>query len=147
MKRRNLLLLAAFCTTAFAALPQAWAQGAAKPIRLIAPYAPGGPIDTTARVLAEQVKNTLGTVVIENKPGAGGNIGADLIAKAAPDGHTIGIAAVATHAINPWLFAKMPYNAATDFAPITQLVRVPNVLVMNAATADRLHIKTKPSPT
>ena len=144
MKRRILLQLGALAA-ALAPLPQAalaQAQTGNKPIRLIVPYAAGGPIDTTARVLAEQVRNTLGTVVIENKPGAGGNIGADLVAKAAPDGHTIGIAAVATHAINPWLFAKMPYNAATDFAPITQLVRVPNVLVINAATADRLNIKT-----
>jgi tripartite-type tricarboxylate transporter receptor subunit TctC len=84
----------------------------------------------------------LGVVVIENKPGAGGNIGVDVVAKAAPDGLTIGIAAVATHAINPWLFARMPFDAAKDFAPITQLVRVPNVLVMNAEAANRLAIHT-----
>lgn len=106
------------------------------------PYAPGGPIDVTARLLAERVKDTLGTVIIDNKPGGGGNIGADLVAKAAPDGLTIGIAAVATHAINPWLFSKMPYDAAKDFAPITQILRVPNVLVMNADTAARLKIGT-----
>jgi tripartite-type tricarboxylate transporter receptor subunit TctC len=92
--------------------------------------------------LAERVKDSLGTVIIDNKPGAGGNIGADLVAKAAPDGSTIGIAATATHAVNPWLFKKMPYNAATDFAPITQMVRVPNVLVMNAETAQRLRINS-----
>jgi tripartite-type tricarboxylate transporter receptor subunit TctC len=106
------------------------------------PYAPGGPLDVTARALAERVKDSLGTVIVENKPGAGGNIGADAVAKAAPDGLTIGIAAVATHAINPWLFSKMPYDAAKDFAPITQMVRVPNVLVMNADTAARLKINT-----
>ena len=106
------------------------------------PYAAGGPIDVTARLLAERVKDSLGTVIIENRPGGGGNIGADAIAKAAPDGLTIGIAAVATHAINPWLYSKMPYNAATDFAPITQMLRVPNVLVMNADTAARLKINT-----
>ena len=135
MQRRSLLL----STAALAALPS-WAQG--KPIRLIVPYAPGGPLDVTARALAERVKDSLGTVIVENKPGAGGNLGADLVAKATPDGHTIGLAAVATHAINPWLFAKMPYDAARDFAPITQMVRVPNVLVMNADTAQRLHIQT-----
>lgn len=124
------------------AVSSAWAQGPAKPIRLIVPYAPGGPLDITARVLAERVKDSLGTVVVENRPGAGGNIGADAVAKAAPDGYTIGIAATATHAVNPWLFAKMPYNAATDFAAITQMVRVPNVLVMNADVAQRLHINT-----
>jgi tripartite-type tricarboxylate transporter receptor subunit TctC len=122
-----------------------WTAGALaqqKPIRIIVPYAAGGPIDVTARVLAERVSATLGPVIIENKPGAGGNIGADAVAKAAPDGLTIGIAALATHAINPWLYSKMPYNATTDFAPITQMVRVPNVLVMNADTAKRLNINT-----
>jgi tripartite-type tricarboxylate transporter receptor subunit TctC len=113
-----------------------------KPIRLVVPYAAGGPIDVTARVLAERVKDSLGPVIIDNRPGAGGNIGADAVAKAAPDGLTIGIAALATHAINPWLYSKMPYNAATDFAPITQMVRVPNVLVMNVDTAKRLNVNT-----
>ena len=120
----------------------ATAQTPAKVMRIIVPYAPGGPIDVTARLMAERVKDTLGTVIIENRPGGGGNIGADLVAKAAPDGLTIGIAAVATHAINPWLYSKMPYNAATDFAPITQMLRVPNVLVMNADTAARLNINS-----
>ncbi len=135
MKRRTLVLAAALAPLAGTALAQP-----ARPIRLVVPYAPGGPIDITARALAERVKDTLGTVVIENRPGAGGNIGADAVAKATPDGLTIGIAAVATHAINPWLYSRMPYNAATDFAPITQMLRVPNVLVMNAETAKRLHI-------
>jgi tripartite-type tricarboxylate transporter receptor subunit TctC len=90
--------------------------------------------------LAERVKETLGTVVVENRPGAGGNIGADFIAKAAPDELTIGIAATATHAVNPWLYSRMPYNVATDFVPITQILRVPNVLVMNTETAKRLGI-------
>jgi tripartite-type tricarboxylate transporter receptor subunit TctC len=135
LRRRHLLALA----TAVAS-PLALAQ--ARPLRLIVPYAAGGPIDVTARLLAERVKDTLGTVVIENRPGGGGNIGADAVAKAAPDGLTIGIAAVATHAINPWLFTKMPYDASKDFAPITQMVRVPNVLVVNADTAARLKIQT-----
>jgi len=129
-----LTLLLSFATAT------AYAQG--KPIRLVVPYAAGGPIDVTARALAERVKDSLGTVVIDNRPGAGGNIGADAVAKAAPDGLTIGIAATATHAVNPWLYKKMPYNSATDFAPITQMVRVPNVLVMNAEAAQRLKIAT-----
>jgi tripartite-type tricarboxylate transporter receptor subunit TctC len=136
MKRRTILL----STVALAAAPAAFAQ--THPIRIIVPYAPGGPIDLTARLLAERVKDTLGPVIIENRPGGGGNIGADLVAKAAPDGMTIGISAVATHAINPWLFSRMPYDAIKDFAPITQMVRVPNVLVMNADKAERLHIRT-----
>jgi tripartite-type tricarboxylate transporter receptor subunit TctC len=138
MQRRSLLL----GTAALATLPALPALAQGKPIRLIVPYAPGGPLDVTARALAERVKDTLGTVIIENKPGAGGNLGADLVAKAAPDGTTIGLAAVATHAINPWLFSKIPYDAVRDFAPITQMVRVPNVLVMNAETAQRLNIHT-----
>jgi len=136
MQRRD------FCLTAIAAtaLNPAWSQN--KPLRIIVPYAPGGPIDVTARALAERVKDSLGPVIIENRPGAGGNLGANLVAKADPDGLTIGIAATATHAINPWLFAKMPYDAGRDFAPITQMVRVPNVLVMNADAAQRLKINT-----
>jgi tripartite-type tricarboxylate transporter receptor subunit TctC len=111
-------------------------------VRLVVPYPAGGPLDIVARALAERVKDTLGTVIVENRPGAGGNLGADLVAKSAPDGNTLVMGAVATHAINPWLYAKMPYNAATDFAPITQMLRVPNVLVMNAETAQRLKINT-----
>ena len=137
MKRRNLVLGALGAGVAAASAP-AFAQ--AKPIRLIVPYAAGGAIDTTVRVLAERVKDSLGPLIIENRPGGGGNIGADAVAKAAPDGLTLGISAVATHAINPWLFSKMPYDAMKDFAPITQMVRVPNVLVMNADTATRLKI-------
>lgn len=132
--------LTAMTLVAVLAAPSALAQ--TKPIRLIVPYAAGGPIDVTARALAERVKDSLGTVIIENRPGAGGNIGADLVAKAAPDGLTIGIAATATHAINPWLYKTMPYNASSDFAPITQMLRVPNVLVMNAETAQRLKISS-----
>jgi len=127
---------------AFSSMHTLQAQALDKPIRLVVPYAPGGPIDVTARALAERVKDSLGVVIIDNKPGAGGNLGVDLVAKAPADGYTIGIAAVATHAINPWLFSKMPFNAATDFAPITQMVRVPNVLVMNADTAQRLKINS-----
>ncbi|HRL68376.1 MAG TPA: tripartite tricarboxylate transporter substrate-binding protein, partial [Ottowia sp.] len=137
MQRRTLFIAG----LALAAASSAFAQ-ASKPIRLIVPYAPGGPLDVTARALAERVEGKLGTIIVENKPGAGGNIGSDYVAKAAPDGQVIGLAAVATHAINPWLFNKMPFDAAKDFAPITQMVRVPNVLVMNADTAARLKINT-----
>lgn len=135
----RILAIVAVATLTFSAT---LALAQPKVTRIIVPYAPGGPIDTTARLMAERVKDSLGTVIIENRPGAGGNIGADAVAKAAPDGLTLGIAAVATHAINPWLYSKMPYNAQADFAPITQMLRVPNVLVMNADTAARLKIST-----
>jgi tripartite-type tricarboxylate transporter receptor subunit TctC len=134
MRRRLGLILALL-----AALP-AVAQVSGKPIRLVVPYPPGGPLDAAARALADKVKDSLGTVVVDNRPGAGGNIGADLVAKAAPDGTTIVMGAVATHAINPWLFSRMPYDALADFTPITLVAQVPNVLVMNAETAQRLGI-------
>jgi len=140
MNRRNILLASAVAAATVFSPSIASAQDTGQPIRLIVPYAPGGPIDVTARALAERVRDSLGTVIIDNKGGAGGNIGADAIAKAAPDGLTIGIAATATHAVNPWLYARMPYDAGKDFAGITQMVRVPNVLVMNAAKAEQLKI-------
>ena len=141
MNRRHLLLsCAATALTLSSSL--ALAQDAGKPIRLVVPYAPGGPLDVTARALAERVQATLGTVIVDNKPGAGGNIGADFVAKAAPDGLTIGLAATATHAVNPWLYKRIPFDAAKDFAGITQMVRVPNVVVVNADKAERLKIKT-----
>jgi len=122
-----------------AALPRlASAQG--KPLRFIVPYPPGGPLDIVARLLAEKTKETLGVVIVENRAGAGGNIGADAAAKSAPDGMTIVMGAVATHAINPWLYAKMPYDPIRDFTPITGVARVPNVLVMSPEVATRLGI-------
>ena len=137
MNRRQLLLSAA-AVAAASVTSLGHAQDGT--IRLVVPYAPGGPIDVTARALAERVRDSLGTVIIDNKAGAGGNIGADLVAKSAPDGLTIGIAATATHAVNPWLYSRMPYDAARNFAAITQMVRVPNVLVVNAARAEQLKI-------
>jgi tripartite-type tricarboxylate transporter receptor subunit TctC len=115
---------------------------AQQPTRIIVPYAAGGPIDLTVRALAERAREGLGPIIIENRPGAGGNLGVSMVAKATPDGRTLGIAATATHAINPWLFNKMPFDASKDFAPITQMVRVPNVVVMNTEAADRLGIKS-----
>ena len=94
--------------------------------------------------LAEQVKISLGPVVVENRPGAGGNIGADAVAKAAPDGMAIVMGAVATHAINPWLYSRIPYDALRDFTPITRVAQVPNVLVMNVDVAQRLGIGSVP---
>ena len=114
----------------------------AKPIRLVVPYPPGGPLDTAARALAERVKDTLGTVVVDNRPGAGGNLGVDQVAKSAPDGYSLVIGAVATHAINPWLFSQLPYDPVKDFAPITLIAHVPNVLVMTSERADQLGVRS-----
>ncbi|MBL0090832.1 MAG: tripartite tricarboxylate transporter substrate binding protein [Ideonella sp.] len=141
MNRRPALGILATCLLALNA-PATLAQSTQRPIRLIVPYPPGGPLDIAARSLAERVKDSLGTVVVENKPGAGGNLGADLVAKAAPDGLTLVMGAVATHAINPWLYSKLPYDPIRDFTPITLVAQVPNVLVINADTATRLGIAT-----
>lgn len=114
-----------------------------KPLRFVVPYPPGGPLDTMARLLAEKVRGPLGQpVVVENRAGAGGNIGADLVAKAPADGYTLVMGAVATHAINPWLFANLPYDPVKDFAPVTVVASVPNVLVVNVDFAARNHIET-----
>jgi tripartite-type tricarboxylate transporter receptor subunit TctC len=145
-KLRRILLLAlglssvSFGPMALAQVASAWPT---KPIRFVVPYPPGGPLDTIARVLAEQVKPTLGqAVIVENRPGAGGNIGADLIAKAQPDGYSLVMGAVATHAINPALYSKIPYDAVRDFAPVALVASVPNVLIVNKEFADKNSIRT-----
>lgn len=137
MQRRHLLSL-----LGAAALPATTFAQAGKPIRLVVPYSPGGPLDVIARALADKVKDSLGLVIVDNKAGAGGNIGADAVAKSPPDGLTIVMGAVATHAINPWLYARIPYDPIRDFTPITGVAQVPNVLVMNAETATRLGIRS-----
>jgi len=123
-----------------AAVSPGLALAQSRPLRLVVPYPPGGPLDIVARALAEKVKDSVGVVIVENRAGAGGNLGADAVAKAAPDGTTIVMGAVATHAINPWLFAKMPYDPIRDFTPITGVARVPNVLVMTPEASARLNI-------
>lgn len=103
-----------------------------KMIRFVVPYPPGGPLDAAARQLGERVQETLGeSVVVENKAGAGGNIGLTTVAKAKPDGYVLGMGAVATMAINPWLYSNMPFDPAKDFAPVLLLANVPNVLILN----------------
>lgn len=144
--RRTLVLGAAAVVTGLASVAPAVAQSTdfpTKPLRFIVPYPPGGPLDSSARLLAEKVRASLGQpVIVENRAGAGGNIGADLVAKAAPDGYTLVMGAVATHAINPWLFANLPYDPIKDFAPVTIVAAVPNVLVMNVDFAKANHINT-----
>jgi tripartite-type tricarboxylate transporter receptor subunit TctC len=126
-----LALVAAAVT--LTAAPAAMAQSyPTRPVKLVVPFPPGGPLDTTGRLIAEKLTAAWGqSVVVENKPGAGGNIGADLVAKSAPDGYTILMGALSTHAVNPSLYAKMPYDAVKDFAPITLIAVTPNVLIVN----------------
>ena len=118
---------------ALACAPFAAAQDwPGKPIHFIVPYPAGGPVDAVARLLGQRVSEALKQpVIVENKPGAGGNIGADFVAKAPADGYTLLMGAVATHAINPTLYASIPYDAARDFAPVTQVASTPNVLVVH----------------
>ena len=103
-----------------------------KPIRLVVPFPPGGSLDVVARAIGQKLTEAWGQpVVIDNRPGAGGNIGADLVAKSAPDGYTILEGALSTHAVNVSLYGKMPYDPIKDFAPITLVATTPNVLVLN----------------
>ncbi|MBC7710747.1 MAG: tripartite tricarboxylate transporter substrate binding protein [Rhizobacter sp.] len=103
-----------------------------KPIRLVVPFPAGGSVDVTSRALAQKLSEQLGQpVIVDNRPGAGGNIGMDVVAKSPADGYTLGMGALSTHAVNPALFSKMPYDAVKDFAPISLLVVTPNVLVTN----------------
>src|SRR5690606_12494459 len=114
-----------------------------RPLRFVVPYAPGGPLDSSARLLADKVSGPLGqTVIVENKPGAGGNIGVDFVSRAPADGYTLVMGAVATFAINPWLFDNLPYDPVKDFTPITLVASVPNVLVVNVDFAEKNDIDT-----
>ena len=127
MRRRSVLFGVAAASLAAPALAQ---QFPSKPVRIVVPYTPGGGADTTARLIAPKLQDALGqTVVIDNKPGAGGTIGDDAVAKAAPDGHTLLIGAFA-HAVNPSLMPKMPFRTPDDFAPVSLLVTVPELLVV-----------------
>ncbi len=133
--RRTLLASVAAATALSALAPAVFAADAvypSRPIRLIVPFGAGGSTDMVARLLAEKMGPILGqTVVIENKGGAGGSIGASEIAKSAPDGYTIGMATVSTHGANPAIMTKLPYDAKKDFAPITNVMSVPSVFVVH----------------
>jgi tripartite-type tricarboxylate transporter receptor subunit TctC len=107
-----------------------WPQ---KPIRLISPFSAGSSVDIMARLLSQPIGKALGqTVIVENKVGAGGNLGVDAVAKAAPDGYTLAIATTGPLAINPSLMSHVPFNPLKDFAPVVLLAAGPNVLVVNA---------------
>ncbi len=140
--RRRLVLGAALLPLASTAQP-AWP---AKAVRIVVPFAAGGTTDILARALAPELQRAFGQpVVVENKPGAGGNNGAADVAKAAPDGHTFLMGTVGTHAINASLYSKMPYDHVKDFVPVTLVAGVPNVLVMNPVHAQQNGIDSVPA--
>ncbi len=125
----RLIALAALMAACGLVSAQGWPS---RPVHLVVPYAAGGPVDLSARLVAAKLQAALGQpVVAENKPGAGGNIGADYVAKSAADGYTLLMGAIATHAINPSLYPKFPYDPVRDFRHVALLVQVPNVLVVN----------------
>jgi tripartite-type tricarboxylate transporter receptor subunit TctC len=134
MQRRSALLaLSALAPLAALPLPAAAQAWPAKPLRLVIPFPAGGATDIVGRLLAQKLGAALGQqVVIDNKPGAGGTIGADLVAKAPADGHTLLLATSSTHSIGPALNPKMPYDAFKDFAPIAHVANAPSVLVVGA---------------
>ena len=143
-KRRLVQVSVAFAAT-FLVAPSIFAQAAwpgAKPVKIIVPFAPGGTTDILARAIAPELSKAFGQAfVVENRTGAGGNIGADAVAKSPADGYTLLMGTVGTHGINKALYAKMPYDSEKDFAPITLVADVPNIMVMNTDKAAALGIK------
>lgn len=144
-RRRSLATVAAVtfgCT--FAVLPSAHAQGVwpTKPVRIVVPFAPGGTTDILARALVPDLSRAFGQqFIVDNRAGAGGNVGAEIVARAPGDGYTLLMGTVGTHGINRALYAKLPYDPIKDFAPVTLVAAVPNVMVMNADKAMALGVK------
>ena len=131
-RRRILQASAAGSIVAFAPAAQAQTNFPNKPIRLIVPFAAGGTTDILGRVAAAELSKAFGTqAIVENRSGAGGNIGAEVVAKAAPDGYTLLVCTVGTHGINQALYNKLPFDPVKDFEPVTLLATVPNVLVVH----------------
>lgn len=136
MGRRRFVGAACRLTGAIAlpALGQAPARYPSRPITLVVPFAPGGSVDQAGRAVADRLSKVLGQpVLVENKAGAGGAIGSAYVAKAPPDGHTLIVASQSTHVVNPAVSASLPYDAVNDFAPITLIDRLANVLLVNPA--------------
>ena len=136
--KRSFVFAALLCGSVFGAL----AQNASQPLTFVVPYPPGGPLDTSAHMLAQGVKQALGNITVTNKPGAGGATGAALIAHAKPQENLVVMGAVATHAVLPYLGAPPAYDAQKDFKPLILVARVPNVLVMKKERAAQLGIKS-----
>ncbi len=140
------LIAAALAASAGHSQAQTAASYPNKPIKIVVPFLAGGTTDILARAVASELTKAWGSsVIVENKPGAGGNVGADQVAKSSPDGYTLLMGTVGTHGINVSLYSKMPYDAVKDFAPITLVAAVPNVLVINPAYAEKNGITSIPT--
>ena len=141
---RRAILGAALAAPVLSWAPVALSQTGtgSNPIRIVVPYPPGGPLDVSARAIAEAVQKSLGNVIVDNRPGAGGNRGVSYLAKQPGDGMTLCVGAVATHAINPNLFKNLPYDPVKDFRPVTLIAHVPNVLVVTPEFEKRTGIKS-----
>jgi tripartite-type tricarboxylate transporter receptor subunit TctC len=127
---RHAFASVAFVVAALAGSAEAQDKYPSKPVRMVVSFAAGGPTDIAARIMSAKMSELLGqSFVVENRPGAGGNTGADMVAKAAPDGYTLLMATVSTHAINPGLYKNMPYDPVRDFEPIAQVGITPSVLL------------------
>ncbi|MGJ7545487.1 Bug family tripartite tricarboxylate transporter substrate binding protein [Variovorax sp. LT1R16] len=141
--RRTALVAAVATALAVIAAP-AWAQGAwpNKPVRIVVPFAAGGTTDILARAMAPELSKAFGQpFIVDNRGGAGGNVGTDMVAKAPTDGYTLLMGTVGTHGINRALYPKLPFDPIKDFAPITMVAAVPNVMEMNADKAKALNIR------
>lgn len=131
-RRKALALALVMASTLAAGSPVLSAGFPDRPVTLVVPFAAGGSTDVVARIIAQKMSEDLGQqVIVQNVAGAGGNLGADNVARAEPDGYTILMGTVATHALNPLILKSTPYDPIKDFAPVSLLVVVPNVLVVN----------------
>jgi tripartite-type tricarboxylate transporter receptor subunit TctC len=144
-RRLGLSLSAAVLLAAGLSATGAWAQGSwpSRPVRIVVPFPPGGTTDILARAVAPELGKAFGQpFVIENRGGAGGNVGAEIVAKSGNDGYTLLMGTVGTHGINRALYDKLPYDPIKDFVPITVVAAVPNVMVMNTEKARSLGINS-----
>jgi tripartite-type tricarboxylate transporter receptor subunit TctC len=144
-------LMGALAVVAAMAAPAAAQDWPAKQVNFIVPFAAGGTTDLFGRLLAQHMqKNYDKPFIVENKPGAGGNIGAGIVAKASPDGYTFLVGTVSTHAINPFLYSKLPYDTVKDFQPVSLIARLPNLLVVHPSLPAKsvaeliAHLKANP---